>query len=85
MKKVPLDEEATKQIMELSENVLKFLDENIKPGKYTTVNIILNVLTSSLYRVSAPFLPTEYAQQTFAMHIAKLLILNYENMEKNKE
>jgi hypothetical protein len=85
MKKVPLDDEAAKQVMELSENTLKFLEQNIKPGKYTTLNMILNVLTSCVFRVSAPLLPNEDAQKKFAMHIAQLLILNYENMEKNKE
>jgi hypothetical protein len=84
MNHIELDEEATKFVVDLSEQLLKFLDQTIPSGKYTYINMCLNVLTATLFRVSDTFLPTLKDKKEFAIHIAKLLVLNYERNMRNK-
>lgn len=79
MKNETLDEETDKEVVRLSEEVLKFLDDNVRSDKYSHINMCLNILTVTIARISDTFLPDMEAKKTFAIHIAKVLILNYEN------
>jgi hypothetical protein len=79
-----LDEKATKEIVDITDKILDFLDQNISRGKYSHINMALNVLTSTLFRISETYLPDLKSKKEFAVHVAKMLILNYENTQKNK-
>ena len=84
MKNEQLDESAEWEVMELSEKLLKFLDNSVPKGKYTHINMSLNVIIATLFRISDTYLPNMEEKKKFAVQMAKQLILNYENAEKYK-